>query len=419
MNEILKFWQSVWVAPAVYIELALAAAALLAAALVKRATNEHVQLQEHRWKVAGEAFNRVFFPVISLLIVTMGKLVMDKLPLSTLLLDRLVIPLLTTMAIIRLLVYMLRYIFGTGAWVVRSEKYLFWIIWSGFVLHITGLLPELLQFLDETAFTIGKNRFTVLLVINSLLSLVAIVLLTLWLSSLLEKRVMQSEALDLNLRVVLSRVARILLLVIGMLIMLPIIGIDLTALSVFSGALGVGIGFGLQKIASNYVSGFILLLDRSIRIGDIILVEGQQGRVQRLTSRYAVLSGGPGTPATIIPTDTLITSTVVNLTFSEHRTKVVLALQISYESSLPLAERCMLEAACSHPRVRTDPAPAVFLKGFGASGIDLEMTAWINDPENGELGVRSDINRAIWEAFQREGIEIPYSRHDVRIVPMP
>lgn len=417
MNDILGFWQSVWITPAVYIELLLAGVAMGAAALVKRAANEHVQAQEYRWKVAAEAFQRVFFPVIALLIVTIGKVVLDGLDVSTLMLSRLIVPLLTTMAMIRLLVYMLRYIFGAGAWVVRSEKYLFWIIWLGFVLHITGLLPELIQFLDQIALHIGKHKFTALMLINSVLSLVAILLLTLWLSSLLEKRVMHTEALELNLRVVLTRIARILLLIIGLLITLPVIGIDLTALSVFSGALGVGIGFGLQKIASNYVSGFILLLDRSIRIGDIILVEGQQGRVQRLTSRYAVLSGGPGTPAVIIPTDTLISSTVVNMTFSEHRMKLSLPVQIAYESSFEVAEQCLLDAARAHPRVMPEPGPAVFLRGFVASGLDLELSLWINDPENGELGVRSDINRAIWSAFQRENIQIPYTRHDIRVLP--
>lgn len=414
MNDILDFWKSMWVTPAVWWELTLVAIAFTGAALVRRAGNH--QLQELRWKLAAEAFHRVFFPVISLLVVTLGQIVLHRFHQSTLLLTGLIIPALVTMAAIRLLVYMLRYIFGAGAWVVRSEKYLFWGIWSIFVMHLTGVLPELVHLLDSVGIQAGKTRITPLLVVNAVLSLVAIVLVTLWLSSLVEKRIMLTEALELNLRVVLSRVARILLLVVGMMVLLPILGIDLTALSVFSGAVGVGIGFGLQKIASNYVSGFILLLDRSIRIGDIINVNGQQGRVQRLTSRYAVLSGGPGTPATIIPTDTLITSTVVNMTFSERRTKLVLPVQIAYDSDLEVAERCLLEAARAQPQVMADPGPAVFLKAFAASGIDLEMSLWINDPDVGELGVRSAINRAIWSAFKREGIEIPYSRLDVRMI---
>lgn len=417
MNDIAQFWQSVWEIPAAWYELALTVFALAAAAVVKHVGASHVQLQDMRWKMAAEAFQRVLFPAIALLVISIGRVIFDRLDISTLLLARIIIPLLTTMALIRLLVYLLRYIFGAEAWVVRSEKYLFWVVWSGFVLHITGLLPELTQFLDQVGVNVGKQRLTALLLINGLLSLVVIVLVTLWLSSLVEKRVMQTESLELNLRVVLSRISRILLLVLGMLILLPVIGIDLTALSVFSGALGVGIGFGLQKIASNYVSGFILLLDRSIRIGDIISVQGQQGRVQRLTARYAVLSNGPGTPATIIPTDTLITSTVVNLTFSENRTKVVLPVQVAYDTDLQLAERLMLEAARQHERVLMDPPPAVFLKNFAASGIDLELSVWIKDPENGEAGVRSLINHGIWTSFKQHGVEIPYARMDVRVLP--
>lgn len=417
MNDILQFWQSVWVVPAVWYELILTALALGAALVVKQLGAQRGALEDLRWKVAAEAFQRVLFPVVALVVVAVGRLVLDRLEISTLLLARVVMPLLTTMAVIRLLVYLLRYIFGAEAWVVRSEKYLFWTVWGGFVLHITGLLTEIRQLLGQIGFTVGKHEVTALLLVNGLLSLVAIVLMTLWLSSLVEKRVMQTESLELNLRVVLSRVARILLLVLGMLILLPVIGIDLTALSVFSGAVGVGIGFGLQKIASNYVSGFILLLDRSIRIGDIISVQGQQGRVQRLTARYAVLSNGPGTPATIIPTDTLITSTVVNLTFSEHRGKVVLPVQVAYHTDLELAERLMLEAARGNERVLADPAPSVFLKNFAASGIDLELVVWIPDPENGEGGVRSQINHTIWNAFREHGVEIPYARMDVRVLP--
>lgn len=413
MTSMIQLWQSMWVTPAVYWELVVTAVALILAGLVKFTVNSQLPVQHLRWQLAAEALQRVFFPVIGLFGVFVGAGVLTKLGFSVLLLKHFVLPLLSAMALIRLLVYLLRYIFEDGTWITRSEKLVFWTVWVGFVLHLTGLLPELVQVLDDLSFSVGKHKFTVLLLINGLLSLVAILLVTLWLSSLLEKRLMLSEALDLNLRVVLTRVARTLLVVLGLLITLPVIGIDLTALSVFSGALGVGIGFGLQKIASNYVSGFIILLDRSIRIGDTIRVGDRQGIVQQLTSRYAVVSSGPGSPATIIPTDTLITSTVVNLTYSEQRINITMPVRIAYESNLEVAEKCLLDAAHAEIRVLQEPAPLVFVKNFGESGIDLELSYWIADPENGESRLRSDINRGIWTRFIRENIEIPYPKRQM------
>lgn len=413
MNSINQLWQSIWITPAVYWELLLCGVALSAAFLVKHFFKVQLPDSNSRWHLAAEALQRVFFPVIGFFTVIFGKGILTKLGFSTLLLKHIVLPLLGAMALIRLLVYLLRYIFDKGNWLTRSEKVLFWVVWTGFVLHVTGFLPELLQVLDDLSFNVGQHKFTVLILINGFLSLVAILLMTLWLSSLLEKRLMLSESLDLNLRVVLTRIARTLLVVIGLLITLPVIGVDLTALSVFSGALGVGIGVGLQKIASNYVSGFIILLDRSIRIGDTIRVGDRQGIVQQLTSRYAVVSTGPGAPATIIPADTLMTSTVVNLTYSEKRINVAMPVQVAYESNLEVAESCLLAAAQAEERVLQEPAPLVFVKNFGESGIDLELSFWIADPENGEARLRSDINRSIWARFNRENIEIPYPKRQM------
>jgi small-conductance mechanosensitive channel len=240
-------------------------------------------------------------------------------------------------------------------------------------------------------------------------------IVVMWLGKTLEHRVMATENLDMNLRVVLSKLIRACLVVVGILIALPLAGIDITVLSVFGGALGVGIGFGLQKIASNYVSGFIILLDRSIHPGDILTVDGRFGKVSQLTTRYLVLQNNDGTEA-IIPNEILITSTVINHSFTSRQIRISISVQISYQSDLDRAMEIMKQAAANQSRVLADPETQVYLKSFSENGIDLEMGIWIDDPEEGQLNLRSDINMEIWRKFQASGIEIPYPQRDIRII---
>ncbi|MEQ1742154.1 MAG: mechanosensitive ion channel domain-containing protein, partial [Candidatus Nitrotoga sp.] len=205
------------------------------------------------------------------------------------------------------------------------------------------------------------------------------------------------------------------LVVLGILIALPLAGIDITVLSVFGGALGVGIGFGLQKIASNYVSGFIILLDRSIHPGDVLTVDGRFGKVTQLTTRYLVLQNNDGTEA-IIPNEILITSTVINHSYTNRQLRIAIPVQISYQSDLDRAMEIMKQAAANQTRVLADPETKVYLKSFSDNGIDLEMGIWIDDPEEGQLNLCSDINMEIWRKFQVSGIEIPYPQRDIRII---
>ena len=196
---------------------------------------------------------------------------------------------------------------------------------------------------------------------------------------------------------------------------LPLIGVDITVLSVFGGALGVGLGLGLQKIASNYVSGFIILLDRSLRLGDVVTVDNRTGKVIDLTNRYVVLHGLDGVES-IVPNDTFITSTVVKQTHTDNRVRLALTIQISYGSALEAAMRLMQEAARKQPRVLAEPEPMVFLKEFSDNGINLELGFWISDPEEGQIGLRSAINMEIWREFQNNGIEIPFPQREVRLL---
>jgi small-conductance mechanosensitive channel len=192
------------------------------------------------------------------------------------------------------------------------------------------------------------------------------------------------------------------------------VGIDLTVLSVFGGALGVGLGFGLQKIASNYVSGFIILLDRSIRIGDRLMVDNRVGYVSKITSRFVVLKSADGSEA-LVPNDTLIANTVINQSYTDKSLWISLPIQVAYGTDLHQALALLCQAA-SHPRVKTDPAPSAFVVAFADSGINLEVGLWVSDPENGMLSLRSDINLRIWQLFSQHGIQIPYPQREVHVL---
>lgn len=373
------------------------------------------RLSKSEWvsKIGLGGISRIAFPLVALLIVLIGRAVLKNWHSINIL--NIVVPLLSALMLIRLVVYIIRQVFVSSSWLQSSEQFIAMIIWVGFALYLTGYLPEVIDAMDHFGFHVGKQRISLLLVLSGILSIFVTMLVAMWLGKTFEHKVMATENLDMNLRVVLSKLIRACLVVVGVLIALPLAGIDITVLSVFGGALGVGIGFGLQKIASNYVSGFIILLDRSIHPGDVLTVDGRFGKVSQLTTRYVVLENNDGTEA-IIPNEILITSTVINHSFTNRQIRVSITIQISYQSDLHLAMEIMKQAAENQTRVLADPETKVYLKSFSDNGIDLEMGVWISDPEEGQLNLRSDINMEIWRKFQASGIEIPYPQRDVRII---
>jgi small-conductance mechanosensitive channel len=235
-----------------------------------------------------------------------------------------------------------------------------------------------------------------------------------WLSGSVERKLMRAP-LDSNLRIVLARLSKVAMMFLALMITLPLVGIDLTALSVFGGALGVGLGFGLQKIMANYVSGFIILLDRSIRIGNIVQVGADGGEVTQITTRYTVLKH-PGGNEFIVPNETLIGTTVQNQTYSNSRIRLATSVGVAYDTDLDLATRLMAEAAKAQPRALAEPAPKVFLTQFADSAINLEVGFWIDDPEEGKGNIVSDVNFAIWRSFKEHGIAIPFPQREVRLL---
>jgi len=275
--------------------------------------------------------------------------------------------------------------------------------------------PEVVEVLDGFGFHIGKQRISVLTILQGLLSVAITVVIALWAGRTIEARLLNARGMDLNFRIVLSKLVKTLLVIIAILIALPAVGIDITVLSVFGGAVGVGLGLGLQKIAANYVSGFVILLDRSISPGALVTIDGRYGEVTKLTARYVVVKGMDGTEA-IIPNETVITSVVVNHSYSDRSVRVDIPIQVSYTSDVDRALELMLEAARGHARVLRNPAPAALLKGFSDSGIDLELYVWVADPEAGTGNLRSDVYRAIWKSFNANDIAIPFPQREVRLL---
>jgi small-conductance mechanosensitive channel len=328
---------------------------------------------------------------------------------------KLAVPLLGSFAVIRAMVFALRYGFPRAAWLAAFERVLALVVWSIVALHITGLLPEIAESLDAIHFAVGKQKLSLWMILQGTVAVLATLLAALWLGGLAEQRLLAADGLDGNLKLVFARLARAALILLAVLISLPLVGIDLTALSVFGGALGVGIGFGLQKIAASYVSGFILLLDRSIQLGNVITVDKYAGEVTRITTRYTVLRAATGVEA-IVPNEVLVGSVVQNETYTNSRVRHAVAVQVGYGGDLERAMALMVEAAHGQARVLAEPPPKAFVVRFADSGIELELGFWIEDPEAGVQGIKSDINLAIWHAFRREGIEIPYPQREVRLL---
>jgi small-conductance mechanosensitive channel len=246
------------------------------------------------------------------------------------------------------------------------------------------------------------------------LMVVLLWLVALWLARIIEHRLTSAKYMSANVQVALIKVARFGLLLLAFLLALDAAGIDLTALTVFGGALGVGLGFGLQRIASNFISGFIVLFDRSIRPGDVITIGDTFGWVEELRARYIVVRDRDGVER-LIPNETLITNEVVNWSYTDSNVRLKIPVSISYENDPEEAMALMLEASAANPRVLSNPAPAARLMAFGDNGIELELRIWIQDPQSGLANVRSDINVAIWKRFKQVGIVIPYPQRDLHI----
>ena len=360
----------------------------------------------------SDASARLAFPLLGMALVAIAGPVLK--PFFHINLLKLALPLLGSMALVRSVIFVLRQAFPKAAWLTTWERIIAGFVWGWLALYITDLAPYVIDGLEQVEFAIGKQHINLWMILHGVVTIFLTVVLALWVSGLVEARLMRLESLDSSLRIVGIRVAKAALTVVAILASLSLAGIDMTALSVFTGALGVGLGLGLQKIASNYVSGFIILLDRSIRLGNVVQVGADAGKVTQITTRYTVLQH-PGGTEFIVPNEILISGVVQNQTYSDSRLRLATTVGVAYDTDLELAMRLLAEAAAAQPRVLAEPGPKAFLTAFGESSINLELGFWIADPEEGRGNVISDINIGIWRAFREHGITIPFPQREVHL----
>jgi small-conductance mechanosensitive channel len=304
--------------------------------------------------------------------------------------------------------------FSRSPSVLLLERLVSWLAWLGAVLWITGLLPLVLDELDSITLVFGKSKISLRTVIEGVLSSGVVLVLALWLSATVERNILRETVQDLSMRKVLANTLRAALLLMGLLLALSTVGVDLTALSVLGGALGVGLGFGLQKLAANYVSGFVILLERSLRIGDTVKVDGFEGQVTDIKTRYTLIRAANGRES-IVPNELIITQRVENLSLADPKILLTLPITVGYDSDVAQVQALLCAAAASCERVLKDPAPAAMLGNFAADGLEFTLVVWIADPEAGQLGLRSEININILRALRQAGIDIPYPQRVVRM----
>jgi small-conductance mechanosensitive channel len=402
--------------PTDWLELAMVLACLAVAWIIDQRLHERARKAQGtlRHQRLRASVGRIVFSLFGLVLLLVARPAF-KLAGGTPFFIDIAIPLLIALAVIRMLVYAMRRLFADAAWLTTSERAIAFSIWFLVILYFVGVLPEVARELDALVLPIGKSSVSLLTIAKGAGAVVLTLIVTLWLSSLLEQRLSNATSLDTNLRAVMAKLVRAVLLVVGILIALEAIGFDLTLLTVFGGALGVGVGLGLQKFAANYIAGFTILLDKSIRLGDMITVDGRQGRVSQVTSRYVVLRALDGIEA-IVPNETLVTTTVLNHSHASHDIRVSTTVRVAYGGDIEKALRLMEEAASAEARLVITPEPPTgFVNALGENGIDLELVLWVSGPQAGVQQLRSGINRRILAAFAEAGIEIPAPRRDIRV----
>ena len=347
----------------------------------------------------------VLFPVLALLLALGARrLLMGLLPLAVF---RLVIPILVSLAVIRLTVKVLKVAFPDSQAVRVVERTISWLAWVITILWVTGVMPMVMAELEEITWKIGATQVSLRSLIEGAISAILVLILSLSLSSAIEAKLLQGATENLSIRKIAANAIRAILLTLGGFMALSAAGIDLTALSVLGGAIGVGLGFGLQKLAANYVSGFVILAEHSLRIGDLVKVDNFEGRITDINTRYTVLRSATGRES-IVPNEMLITQRVENATLADDKLLLSTVVQVAYSTDLPWLLPQLQDAVATVDRVLPAPSPSVLLSAFAADGLELTITFWISDPENGQLGARSAVNLAILATLNRLAVEIPY-----------
>ena len=362
-------------------------------------------------------FDGVLFPSLLVVLVFITRAVLVKS--QALWIFDFLVPVCFSLAVIRLGVKVLQVTFKSAEWVRPLERSLSWLAWAAVVLWLTGLLPLVLEELDQIKWKIGASHLSVRTLIEGGLTAVLVMLLTLWVSSAIEAKLLKSSSgSELSLRKAVSNAVTSLLLFVGLMLSLSAVGIDLTALSVLGGAVGVGIGFGLQKLAANYVSGFVILAERSMRIGDSVKVDGFEGRISDIKARYTVIRSLTGRES-IVPNEMLINSRVENLSLADSRILQSTQVTVAYGTDVDGVMQLLMQACEEQNKVLKDPLPFVTLTNFGADGLEFGAHYWVDEQQAGLLTLKSEINIRILQLLQVKGIEIPYLQRVVHTRSLP
>ena len=408
----LDAWMAAFARPTVLIELLLLlVCGLLAWALVAGIRRVFTGLDERSIWFGRRNVDGVLFPAIVLCLAYAGLAVADRfIPVAVL---KLAIPVLISLVVIRVGVKVLQAAFTQARWARLLETSISWVAWLAVVLWVSGLLPVILNELDQITWKVGGSALSVRTMIEGILTGGAVLIFTLWISAAIESRLLSSATGgELSLRKAISNAARAMLIFVGLMVALSVVGIDLTALSVLGGAIGVGIGFGLQKLAANYVSGFVILAEQSMRIGDSVRVDNFEGVITQINARYTVVRSLAGRES-IVPNEMLITNRVENLSLVDSKVNLSTVISVGYDSDVEQVSALLVAAAKEQSRVLTEPAPAAHLSAFGADGLEFTLGYWVTDPENGQLNLRSAINKAILQSLRENHIEIPYPQRVV------
>jgi len=377
--------------------------------------------------LASQGFVVVTPVVLALLLVTMTRGVLFAAHFDVTLIDA-AIRLIGAYVAVRVGVFLFAASLGNKSWMQHWENRVTLLIWFAIAAEFLGWLDPIIATLDSVGVVAGKSRITVWSILKLLFTLTLFVLVAAWISRWVERRLKKLGNLAPSTRIGIAKFANAFLIALSILMGLNAAGVDLTALTVLTGAIGLGLGFGLQSIAANFVSGFVLLMDRSIKPGDVISLSGQAGTstenfgwVQELRGRYVVVRDRDGVEM-LVPNQQLISNAVINWSYTDPRIRLKLPVRVSYGDDPELALQILLAACEGQRRILRDPLPVSRLMHFGDSGIELELRFWISDPQDGVNNVRSDVNRAIWRLFKEHRITIPVAQHEVRVhnaVPDP
>ena len=405
--ETLEDWLQALTQPSVLTELAALAACVLLAWLAVRILSRRQFLSDGSSILFGRRLvDGVLFPLLLLSLAYVGQTLLTRLlPLA---LFKVAIPVLLALAVIRLSVKVLQVAFKNAPVVRALERTFSWLAWALMVLWISGLLPIILDELDAIKWKIGGSLLSVRALLQGALTAGVVLLIMLWISSAIEGRLLRSATgSELSLRKAVSNATRVVLMFIGLLLALSSVGIDLTALSVLGGAIGVGVGLGLQKLVANYVSGFVMLAERSVRIGDNVRVDGFEGRITHINARYTVVRALSGRES-IVPNEMFVSNRIENLSLTDSQVLQSTVVSVGYDSDVDLVMRLLTEAATRQERVLPEPPPGANLTNFGADGLEFTLNYWMGDPDNGLQNLRSLINLSILKSLREHHIAIPY-----------